>query len=1211
MSGQQPPSPSVEGAPRRLEAPVKPLNGIAQPPFVPPPERPGRVTNHLLIMKNQIIKGLWKHKHCWPFHKPVDTRALNIPDYFTIVKQPMDLGTIKKRLDNNYYWSAKEAISDFDQMIKNCLLYNKPGEDIVTMANGLHREFIKMWKTKLIGEEQTFLSENKGVKRKAEGTSVSPPPAKHPNLAKPMSGVRRESSASGTSRKSDEIIRPKSATTDLLRQCNEILKELFGKRHSGYAWPFYKPVDVKTLGLHDYHKVIKKPMDLGTVKRNLDSGVYTTVGDFKSDVQLIFLNCRQYNPPEHDVTNMANKLETVFIEKSRHLRDEGALYPAGVSRPSSATPTVLATIDSGSDSDEKSTDYDKKLKQVQEQIRQMKEQIDILLMECAQRRRERGNVPPPVIKKRTTPTLVQGTPSAAVPLLSPGETPKSRGRGRGGITPATSVGSAIKRVKKTPAVGRGRPPPVPGGDEPSIDYQSDEDDTAVPMSYDEKRQLSLDINTLPGEKIGKVVHIIQTREPSLQCLNPDEIEIDFETLKPSTLRELEKYVAGCLKKANKAGAESAKKPSKEQLDQKTKELKKRLDEVNTSLGGGMPARTPVTPAPPPTINNAAASLQQQPPQKSRKNSSKSKKESSDIVTSDRGSDSDTSSSSDSSSDSSDSSGEEDTPTPATPPTPQQKKSVVGGGNPLSSSTPLSSRQSVVAPQQQQQQPPPVSKPQPLPTAPKTPTTTLSQQPQAAAGAAPHRTTAASTLPQQQQQLNPTTAPQHATPASTLSQAVTTTPSNKPTATTNHHNTTAASSNTVHSNNVVPSTVTSMPAAGTNGAATNVQPKHSTAYPPSGNAPIMSSGMPVSNNLNVSNNSNNATTTTAGGIKIAVRNDLMAAPALGESTTGGGHDGGGGGAVPDQQQQQQHPLPDQLESLFGLDESGQIGMMNNEEKPLNNGTHHDPYKGSGTMSQLDALLDSSLEPNYNNLDKSQVDKSSKGPLQGWSSLAGQPANPVAQNPVNPALQSKARTSSTGQKERPRAANASDTFAAFQKAAKEKEQRERTLREQQKFKEREKEREERERQRQEIEKRKEQEEEQALEQARRTMMAATTTNSTPTAPSTRPPTMPTATPTNRPMTVPPPRPSPTLPSTRPLPGTPNLAGVTNTVTTPQPPTPTAAQSPAPPAPSPGDQAKLERERLRQKEQERRRREAERNRIDMNRQSDLMAAFEENIS
>lgn len=51
-----------------------------------------------------------------------------------------------------------------------------------------------------------------------------------------------------------------------------------------------------------------------------------------------------------------------------------------------------------------------------------------------------------------------------------------------------------------------------------------------------------------GDKLGRVVHIIQTREASLRNSNPDEIEIDFETLKPSTLRELEKYVMSCLKK---------------------------------------------------------------------------------------------------------------------------------------------------------------------------------------------------------------------------------------------------------------------------------------------------------------------------------------------------------------------------------------------------------------------------------------------------------------------------------------------------------------------------------------------------------------------------------------------------------------------------------------------------------------------------------------
>ena len=53
---------------------------------------------------------------------------------------------------------------------------------------------------------------------------------------------------------------------------------------------------------------------------------------------------------------------------------------------------------------------------------------------------------------------------------------------------------------------------------------------------------------LKGDKLGRVVHIIQSREPSLKDSNPDEIEIDFETLKPSTLRELEAYVTICLKK---------------------------------------------------------------------------------------------------------------------------------------------------------------------------------------------------------------------------------------------------------------------------------------------------------------------------------------------------------------------------------------------------------------------------------------------------------------------------------------------------------------------------------------------------------------------------------------------------------------------------------------------------------------------------------------
>ncbi|KAG5896494.1 hypothetical protein JTB14_005871 [Gonioctena quinquepunctata] len=69
-----------------------------------------------------------------------------------------------------------------------------------------------------------------------------------------------------------------------------------------------------------------------------------------------------------------------------------------------------------------------------------------------------------------------------------------------------------------------------------------EEDKAKPMSLDEKRQLSLYINLLPGNTLGEVVNIIRLFEPSLPISDSDEFIIDFEKLRPSTLRELESYV---------------------------------------------------------------------------------------------------------------------------------------------------------------------------------------------------------------------------------------------------------------------------------------------------------------------------------------------------------------------------------------------------------------------------------------------------------------------------------------------------------------------------------------------------------------------------------------------------------------------------------------------------------------------------------------------
>ena len=41
------------------------------------------------------MQALKNHKHGWVFNEPVDPIKLGIPDYFQIVKHPMDLGTVK------------------------------------------------------------------------------------------------------------------------------------------------------------------------------------------------------------------------------------------------------------------------------------------------------------------------------------------------------------------------------------------------------------------------------------------------------------------------------------------------------------------------------------------------------------------------------------------------------------------------------------------------------------------------------------------------------------------------------------------------------------------------------------------------------------------------------------------------------------------------------------------------------------------------------------------------------------------------------------------------------------------------------------------------------------------------------------------------------------------------------------------------------------
>ena len=103
----------------------------------------------------QTVKELMSKKHYhinFPFLAPVDTVALNIPHYFDVVKQPMDLGTISSNLANNQYENGDEFERDVRLVFANCYAFNPEGTDVHAMGKKLEAVFDKKWAQRPVPE---------------------------------------------------------------------------------------------------------------------------------------------------------------------------------------------------------------------------------------------------------------------------------------------------------------------------------------------------------------------------------------------------------------------------------------------------------------------------------------------------------------------------------------------------------------------------------------------------------------------------------------------------------------------------------------------------------------------------------------------------------------------------------------------------------------------------------------------------------------------------------------------------------------------------------------------------------------------------------------------------------------------------------------------------------------------------------------------------
>ncbi|CAN4117570.1 unnamed protein product [Withania somnifera] len=150
---------------------------------------PGKFSNQMLKSCRALLERLMKHKHGWVFNQPVDTEGLGLHDYFDIIKNPMDLGTVKSRLETNLYKSPKEFAEDVRLTFQNAMTYNPKGQDVHMMAEQLAKIFEEKWPT----IEADYMRQLR-LSMDSDAILKTPTSKKPPSKPLPPSGLRRTES---------------------------------------------------------------------------------------------------------------------------------------------------------------------------------------------------------------------------------------------------------------------------------------------------------------------------------------------------------------------------------------------------------------------------------------------------------------------------------------------------------------------------------------------------------------------------------------------------------------------------------------------------------------------------------------------------------------------------------------------------------------------------------------------------------------------------------------------------------------------------------------------------------------------------------------------------------------------------------------------------------------------------------------------------------
>ncbi|KAF0295122.1 Histone acetyltransferase p300 [Amphibalanus amphitrite] len=118
----------------------------------------------------------------------------------------------------------------------------------------------------------------------------------------------------GSTPKTEKKVHRQLFSPDELRHAlMPTLEKLY--RQEPESMPFRQPVDPGALGIPDYFDIIRKPMDLSTIKKKLDTGAFKDPWEYVEDVWLMFDNAWIYNRKTSKVYKFASKLSEVFEQE--------------------------------------------------------------------------------------------------------------------------------------------------------------------------------------------------------------------------------------------------------------------------------------------------------------------------------------------------------------------------------------------------------------------------------------------------------------------------------------------------------------------------------------------------------------------------------------------------------------------------------------------------------------------------------------------------------------------------------------------------------------------------------------------------------------------------------------------------------------------------------------------------------------------------------